>query len=172
LTDTTRKVEPIPLVFDSPHSGEHYPDDFDHLPPREEVRGAEDTHVARLYRQAPAFGATLIAANFPRAYIDPNRSLADIDLTLLADAWHAPIAPSRKTALGIGLVWRIVRGGVSIVRWLPRLAHSHSPYGSCRSLCADCADSPEFDPRSPPGSWNVAFRARVTRKLLSPQPSR
>ena len=44
---------PLPLVLDSPHSGEHYPDDFDHAPPREVVRQAEDTHVARLYGFAP-----------------------------------------------------------------------------------------------------------------------
>ncbi len=51
---------PLPLVLDSPHSGEHYPEDFDHAPPRDVVRQAEDTHVARLYRSAPALGAALI----------------------------------------------------------------------------------------------------------------
>src|SRR5437763_17010075 len=76
---------PLPLVLDSPHSGEHYPDDFDHAPPRAVVRQAEDTHVARLYRNAPKLGATLIEANFPRAYIDANRSLDDIDPAMLAD---------------------------------------------------------------------------------------
>jgi N-formylglutamate amidohydrolase len=103
---------PIPLVFDSPHSGEDYPDDFDHLPPRALVRQAEDTHVARLWSRAPDVGATLIEATFPRAYIDANRSLADVDPELIADAWHGPIVPSRKTELGIGLVWRLARGGV------------------------------------------------------------
>jgi N-formylglutamate deformylase len=101
----------LPLVLDSPHSGEHYPDDFDHAPPRAIVRQAEDTHVGRLYRGAPRFGATLIEATFPRAYIDANRSLADIDPALLADAWPVPLTPSRKTEQGIGLVWRIARGG-------------------------------------------------------------
>ena len=105
-------IEPIPLVLDSPHSGEEYPADFDHAPPRVEVRRAEDTHVARLYRSAPRYGATLLEATFPRSYIDPNRSLADVDPDLLADAWGAPLAPSRKTAQGIGLVWRIARNGV------------------------------------------------------------
>jgi N-formylglutamate deformylase len=104
-------ADALPLVLDSPHSGEHYPDDFDHAPPRALVRQAEDTHVARLYRGAPGFGATLIEATFPRAYIDANRSLADIDLALLADPWPAPVTPSRKTEQGIGLVWRIARGG-------------------------------------------------------------
>lgn len=103
---------PLPLVLDSPHSGEWYPDDFDHAPPRAIVRQAEDTHVARLWQHALAHGATLLEARFPRAYIDANRSLADIDLALLADGWPVPVAPSRKTEQGIGLVWRLARGGM------------------------------------------------------------
>ena len=101
----------VPLVLDSPHSGEHYPDDFDHAPPRAVVRQAEDTHVSRLYGFAPQLGATLIEANFPRAYIDANRSLDDIDPAMLADAWPTPLAASAKTAKGIGLLWRIARDG-------------------------------------------------------------
>jgi N-formylglutamate amidohydrolase len=104
--------QPFPLVLDSPHSGEHYPDDFHHLPPRALVRQAEDTHVARLWAHAVGLGATLIEALFPRAYLDANRSLDDVDPELLADAWDAPLAPSRKCALGVGLVWRLARGGV------------------------------------------------------------
>ncbi|HVN35286.1 MAG TPA: N-formylglutamate amidohydrolase [Casimicrobiaceae bacterium] len=101
----------LPLVLDSPHSGEHYPDDFDHAPPREVVRQAEDTHVARLYGFAPQFGAALIEATFPRAYIDANRSLNDIDPAMLADAWPTTLAASSKSAKGIGLLWRIARDG-------------------------------------------------------------
>ena len=103
--------EALPLVLDSPHSGELYPDDFDHAPPRDVVRQAEDTHVARLYARAPALGAALLEAHFPRAYIDANRNLDDIDPELLADAWREPLAPGRKTAQGIGLVWRLARDG-------------------------------------------------------------
>jgi N-formylglutamate deformylase len=102
---------PVALVLDSPHSGEWYPDDFDHAPPRAVVRQAEDTHVARLWGGAPAQGVALLEARFPRAYIDANRSLADIDVDLLADAWPDPVSPSRKTQQGIGLVWRLARSG-------------------------------------------------------------
>jgi N-formylglutamate deformylase len=104
----------LPLVLDSPHSGEHYPDDFDHVPPRAMVRLAEDTHVARLYRTATRVGATLIEATFPRAYIDANRSLVDLDPSMLADEWPDAVTPSRKTEQGIGLVWRIARGGAPL----------------------------------------------------------
>ena len=104
-------IAALPLVIDSPHSGEHYPDDFDHVPPRAVVRLAEDTHVARLYRCATRHGAAVIEATFPRAYIDANRSLGDLDPALLADPWPFPITPSRKTEQGIGLIWRIARNG-------------------------------------------------------------
>jgi len=101
----------IPLVLDSPHSGTNYPAEFDHAPPRALVRQAEDTHVATLWRAAPSFGATLLEARFPRAFIDPNRGLADIDPELLADPWPHPTAPTRKTLQGIGLVWRMAGDG-------------------------------------------------------------
>jgi N-formylglutamate deformylase len=126
---------PIPLVLDSPHSGIEYPADFDHSPPRAIVRQAEDTHVAELYAAAPEFGATLVEALFPRAYIDPNRHVADIDLQLLADAWPGPVTPSRKTELGIGLVWRLAHGGapmyarkLSVTEVQRRIADYYEPY--------------------------------------------
>lgn len=104
--------ESIPLVLDSPHSGTAYPADFDHAAPRELVRRAEDTYVEELFASAPRVGAALIEALFPRAYIDPNRHVADIDTELLADAWPGPVTRSRKTEQGIGLVWRLAHGGV------------------------------------------------------------
>ena len=103
-------------MLDSPHSGTTYPDEFDHAPARDVVRRAEDTHVATLWRAAPSFGATLLEARFPRAFIDPNRGLADIDPELLADRWPEPLAPSRKTQQGIGLVWRLAADGVPMYK--------------------------------------------------------
>ena len=105
-------VTAIALVLDSPHSGARYPLDFDHLPPRAVVRQAEDSYVGELYSAAPAVGATLIEALFPRAYIDANRHLCDIDPALLSEPWPGEVTISHKTELGIGLVWRLARGGV------------------------------------------------------------
>jgi N-formylglutamate amidohydrolase len=137
-------VVPVPLVLDSPHSGTAYPDDFDHLPPRDVVRQAEDTHVETLYAAAPAVGATLIEALFPRAYIDPNRHRSDIDPELLADAWTGPITPSRKTELGIGLVWRLAHGGVpmyahklSAAEVRRRITDFYEPYHACVAAALD-----------------------------------
>ncbi len=125
----------LPLVLDSPHSGTDYPDDFDHAPPRQRVRQAEDTYVAELYAAAPALGATLIEALFPRAYIDPNRHLSDIDAELLDAPWPGPVTRSRKTDQGIGLVWRVAHGGepmyrrkLSVDEVRQRIERCYAPY--------------------------------------------
>jgi N-formylglutamate deformylase len=102
------------LVCDSPHSGRCYPEDFGAALAHAELRSGEDTHVERLWGHAPAAGATLIAARFPRTYIDANRALDDLDVGMLDAPWPDPIAPTRKAELGFGLVWRQVRAGAPI----------------------------------------------------------
>jgi N-formylglutamate deformylase len=103
-------ADPLPLVLDSPHSGDLWPADFDPVLPRALLRQTEDSLVDRLYAAAPAVGATLIAARFARVYIDPNRAEDDIDEDLLEAPWPGPRSPSVKTQLGIGLVWRLCEG--------------------------------------------------------------
>ena len=98
----------LPMIIDSPHSGTDYPADFGHSAPFELRRRGEDLYVDRLYEHAPQHGATFIAANFPRAYIDPNRLLADIDEALLDARWPGEVAAGPKTKLGIGLIWRLL----------------------------------------------------------------
>ena len=97
----------VPLIFDSPHSGTDYPEDFDHTCPRQVLRTAEDTYVDELYSAAPAQGATLIGALFPRSYIDANRHIADMDQALLAEPWPHPLRPGVKTKMGMGLIRRL-----------------------------------------------------------------
>jgi len=98
----------LPIVIDSPHSGTVYPADFGYSAPFELLRRGEDLYVDRLYEPAPDHGATFIAAQFPRAYIDPNRLLADIDEALLDAPWPGEVATGPKTKLGIGLIWRML----------------------------------------------------------------
>ena len=128
-------VPPLPLVLDSPHSGTSYPADFDHLPSRAIVRRAEDTHVETLFGGAPDAGATLVEALFPRAYIDANRHASDMDPAVLEEPWPGLVTRSRKTELGIGLVWRLAQGGVpmyarplSVADVERRIALYYEPY--------------------------------------------
>lgn len=110
FTLTRPRGAALPIVVDSPHSGTDYPADFGSVLTGLALRQGEDTWVHELWGSAPAHGATLLAAGFPRAYIDPNRSLVDIDAELLDAPWPGPVEPSRKTELGIGLVWRLMDG--------------------------------------------------------------
>ena len=127
----------VPLICDSPHSGVQYPDDFGHVVPFDQLRGAEDTDVHELWQALPSVGATLLAANFPRAYIDPNRDIDDIDPEMLAEPWPTPLRPSEKTRLGIGLIWRdagksgkwpIYARKLPVAEVQRRIATYHAPY--------------------------------------------
>jgi N-formylglutamate deformylase len=103
----------VPLVCDSPHSGTAYPEDFGHAVPLALLRRGEDTHVHELWRSAPAHGATLLAATFPRTYIDVNRNETDLDPAQIEGEWPVPLQPGPKTQQGLGLIWqRIVKDGV------------------------------------------------------------
>ena len=96
----------IPLVCDSPHSGVEYPADFGTVAPWADLRQAEDTDIDALWAAAPEHGATLVAARFPRSYIDPNRALEDLDPDLLDGPWPHPLQPGEKSRLGYGLIWK------------------------------------------------------------------
>lgn len=107
-------AEATPLVFDSPHSGVIYPADFRFAAPFDVLRSAEDTWVNELFAAAPTHGAALLAAEFPRSYVDVNRDVRDIDPQLLDETWPGEISPGEKTKLGIGLIRRLAKPGISV----------------------------------------------------------
>lgn len=100
------EVPAIPLFLDSPHSGNRYPADFRPLVPLHELRRVEDAFVDELFAEAPKHGAGLLAAEFPRSYIDPNRAISDIDPDMIDGVWTGPVRPTEKSRMGHGLVWR------------------------------------------------------------------
>jgi len=104
----------LPLIFDSPHSGRDYPEDFGHAVPVELLRRAEDAFVDELIESAPSHGAILLQALFPRSYIDPNRHEHEVDPAMLGEPWPHPILPSEKSEMGLGLVRRLIKGNVDI----------------------------------------------------------
>jgi len=132
----------LPLVLDSPHSGNRFPADFGHAVSEQELRDAEDCYVDELYGAAPGLGAPLLAASFPRTYIDANRHAGDIDPELLDGPWPHETRPSGKARIGKSLVWRTLDDGRPIyARKLAaeeirrRIERYHAPYhGALRSL--------------------------------------
>lgn len=103
---------PVPVLFDSPHSGTRYPADFNFICPFSLLRQAEDTHVDDLFSMVPDYGATYLCALFPRSYIDVNRAPDDIDPVMLDGEMPFPVAPSGKSVAGMGLVRHLCRPGV------------------------------------------------------------
>lgn len=101
----------VPFVFDSPHSGRTYPADFlaaSRLS-RQAIRKSEDFLVDELFACAIPCGAPLLAANFPRAYLDVNREPYELDPKM----FDGPLPPfvnarSMRVAGGLGTIARIV----------------------------------------------------------------
>ena len=107
----------LPLLFDSPHSGRHYPTSWVTPLSREELRRGEDAYIDELVGGAPERGITLLAAQYPRCYIDVNRESDDVDAGLLAEVWPGPepLRPTEKSRKGLGLIRRYVVPGKTIV---------------------------------------------------------
>ncbi len=125
----------MPLVLDSPHSGVQYPKDFHYACDFARLRKAEDTDVDDLYAPATELGATLVCAEFPRSYIDPNRRVEDVDTSMIDGHWPHVVDHSPKTKSGIGLIWRLLDIDVpiysrklSVAEIESRIANCHAPY--------------------------------------------
>lgn len=114
IEDAASPDAALPLVFDSPHSGRVFPGDFKTIAPMDAIMTSWDGFVDELYGSVPAAGGVLLAALFPRAYIDANRALADIDQAMLDGPWPGEVKPSGKTAKGMGLIRRQALPGVPL----------------------------------------------------------
>jgi N-formylglutamate amidohydrolase len=104
------------VVFASPHSGRAYAREFVKRSILDErtLRSSEDALVDKLFASAPDHGAPLLSAVVPRAWIDVNRSVDELDPNLiegLRDGAHNP-----RVASGLGVVPRVVANGKSIYR--------------------------------------------------------
>jgi N-formylglutamate deformylase len=128
-------AEDTPLVYDSPHSGRYYPEDFNSVVSLDMLREYEDRFVDLLIEDGAEHGAAVIAANFPRAYIDPNRASDDLDETMFETVWPQPLAPTRHSRSGTGLIFRkmqdhtpIYDRQLSIEEAKRRIAECWQPY--------------------------------------------
>ncbi len=136
-----------PVVFASPHSGSRYPMPFLDQSGLEglAVRRSEDAFVDELFAAAPSFGAPLIAAQFPRAFVDANREPFELDPAMFDETlpdWVNTASP--RVAAGLGTVARIVAGGadiytgpLSFAEVEARIRQHHIPYHEALSDLID-----------------------------------
>lgn len=108
-----------PVVFCSPHSGRIYPRAFleSSRLDAKTLRKSEDCYVDELFEPVVALGAPLIAARFPRAYLDVNREPYELDPELFSGRLP-PFANSQsaRVAGGLGTIARIVADTEEIYR--------------------------------------------------------
>jgi N-formylglutamate deformylase len=123
------------FVLDSPHSGFVMPPDFGAVRSAAELRDGEDCFVDELYGGAVDQGVPLLAAQFPRTYLDANRDAADLDPDLLDVPWPYELRPSGKASIGKALLWRTLDDGRPLYNRLlgaaevrHRIQHYHRPY--------------------------------------------
>lgn len=137
----------LPLVLDSPHSGHRMPSNFGANVPAERLREMEDAWIDQLYLPAADKGIPLLAAQFPRTYLDPNRHVGDIDLALIEGGqWPDEYLPSGKARLGKALLWRTLDDGTPLYDRLlgvaevrERIARCHQPYHAALRELLDAA---------------------------------
>jgi len=103
----------IPLVFDSPHSGQDYPDEFNYACEPGILEKAEDKYVDDLFSEATNAGAP---APWPE----------HLDITP---------SPSNRSYAGIGLIRRLVQPGIPVYdhdlspeEGYDRIQHYYRPY--------------------------------------------
>lgn len=113
-----------PFVFCSPHSGRVYPRvllEASRLDAHA-LRKSEDCFVDELFAGVVELGAPLIAARFPRAYVDVNREPYELDPELFGTALPSYAnGSSVRVAGGLGTIARIVADGEEIYRSPPTL---------------------------------------------------
>ena len=155
-----------PIVFSSPHSGRAYSSAFQEMSRLDlaTLRRSEDSFVDELFADAPGHGAPLLAATFPRSFVDVNRAADEWDPVLIHG--HGAVPRGRvndRVTAGLGVIPRIVATGVpiydaplSVAEVEARLARYYTPYHDAlaalmdrafrrwgRALLVDCHSMPQ-----------------------------
>ncbi len=105
-----------PVVVASPHSGRYYPSAFLDVSVLDEqsIRSSEDAFVDMLIADAPKFGAPLLVAEYPRAYVDLNRNIDEVDPQVVQGV--GAVAKTPRIHSGLGVIPRVVAHGRAIYR--------------------------------------------------------
>lgn len=105
-----------PVVVASPHSGRHYPAEFLRTTVLDgrAVRSSEDAYVDMLVAGAVGLGAPVIAAEYPRAWLDLNRSPEEMDPAVVEGLGRVMQTP--RISSGLGVIPRVVANGRAIYR--------------------------------------------------------
>lgn len=114
------------VVFASPHSGRNYPDDLRRNTVLSDLamRSSEDAFVDLLIGAAPLLGAPMLLATAPRAYVDLNRSVEELDPAVIENVRRSVRNP--RVSSGLGVIPRVVANSLPIYSGKLSLREAHS----------------------------------------------
>ncbi|MEO6433347.1 MAG: N-formylglutamate amidohydrolase [Sphingomicrobium sp.] len=125
----------LPVILSVPHSGRDYPAGLVTLAAagRPALERLEDPLVDRLAWRAMAHGFGAVVARAPRAAIDCNRALEEVDPAVVVGASRERLSARTRGGLGLvpartrsdGFLWRRSIGRSELDR---RIASAHRPY--------------------------------------------
>ncbi len=134
----TPQVWSAPVVFNSPHSGRWYGEEFLRLTQLSAtaLRKSEDCYVDDLFMGCLSHGAPMLRAHAPRSYIDLNREPYELDPRMFTgDLPGYANTNSPRVAGGLGTIPRIVaegeeiyRGRLAFTEALSRIERIYLPY--------------------------------------------
>ncbi len=164
----------VPFLFNSPHSGAHYPAHFLKLSRLGALalRKTEDAFVNELFGNVVSYGAVFLQAMFPRSFIDLNREPYELDKSMLVGSLpDYANTKSVRVRNGLGTVARLVseyeaiyKARLPVETVLRRIELIYKPYHEMlgqqldeiyenwgMSVLVDCHSMPSI---TPPGRIN------------------
>ena len=124
----------IPIIISIPHSGTLYSNIFlkNILLSKKELQFSEDNYVDKVLEKVLSQDVSYVKANFPRSFIDVNRSPLELDSLMVSS--NIPIIDEfnlTKVKSGIGVIHRVSYYGNEIYDHLLIVLGSCSLTGSC-----------------------------------------
>jgi N-formylglutamate amidohydrolase len=127
-----------PLIFNSPHSGSLYPDEFLSASRIDlaALRRSEDSFMDELIGGLSDRGFPTVRVNFPRSYVDVNREPYELDPRMFSGRLPSfANTRSMRVAGGLGTIPRVVGDGqeiyrerISVDEALARIEAFYKPY--------------------------------------------
>jgi N-formylglutamate amidohydrolase len=108
-----------PIIFNSPHSGSVYPDEFLKASRIDlaGLRRSEDSFMDELIGDLSERGFPTVRVNFPRSYVDVNREPYELDPRMFSGRLPSfANTRSMRVAGGLGTIPRVVGDGQEIYR--------------------------------------------------------
>jgi N-formylglutamate amidohydrolase len=165
---TTAKNRTNNIIYNSPHSGEKFPDEFIKLVQidMDILLSSGDSFVDKLFNNAQHHGSCLISNEYGRSFVDTNREAYELDPHMFSGEINIPLnEASYKVKLGFGSIAKfaytrqnIYKGSIPFKEALIRLEKYYFPihvklqdllseqfdkYGY--SLLVDCHSMPSYE---------------------------